>query len=958
MLTKIKRFLVLVMAAFFVVVLVGCDNTAKDLQAALDKINIEAEITSDSIDLPNVNYANAKTVWTSSDDKVISIDGSEGFVTQTDKDQNVTLTVKATVGDVEKSKNFEVVVKALAKATSVKIDTSKFPSDDEGVVLEIGKSYDLNAIINPEDAYSKVEWTSSRSKVAKIEGNDEDGYKVTALSDGKCKITVKSASDGSVQDVVEVFVAKYTMPQRVLTEAVEEIKSQLPKFISATTVLPSPANEYVTVKYIEKDTKLEVEDNEYVWHKGVDRREEFEVVLSYRGAEINDSITLQIVNNPDDNEFLALEEAEAYLQEFFKEYITSADHAGKKITAGSMVVPTNLTTQYGAEDAKNVVSFAYEPQYFGGAFSPVKFTVEADPADSTKNITNLVCVKPNDDVSFRIRVDLQSEHVYTSVRLSVTAAGYTKDEIVEYLKANSFPQADAEGKYELSCANVTLATADTTDKFKALEVSWKSSNTEVLSDAGRFVNIGLSEDTEVKLTATINYKGTVSSAFAFTETVEYTYMVKPAANNASIVAFQLSNVLETEEFLSKIKYFPFGDLSRRTSEEAKDENVMPLPKTIGEVAGYEAELANYKDLAITWSTNEEGVLDENHKLLKQYLRYHEVTLTYSVTVEDVTATNEIVINIGIAEMKNTKYYGGWFNIDQSDSNNPGDVLGALSKFDATVGKVAGRSQVWGTTIYGAKAAFGGYTYYVDVEVDGVVTRHQFYTQAGTITKLGQEVEKEVEGQKVAYTDTEELTTANGTVVNGMWAYKTSKGTLFNTGKAAAEDAKYYVQVKDTVSTTMNDNNTGGNWGLFFVNTTDHDIMVPMSPYTGGGSPKVDADGAPVKFEDASDLAQRENGYSFDGYRVGVVMDKDGNVVFGNSSNRIQDSTYFLDANGELSYFVTIPAGGYGMTYKTMYNNLELMGAFAVQGNANVLKYFEPFHISADGNNEGLGSLQH
>ena len=41
MLTKIKRFLVLVMAAFFVVVLVGCDNTAKDLQAALDKINIE-----------------------------------------------------------------------------------------------------------------------------------------------------------------------------------------------------------------------------------------------------------------------------------------------------------------------------------------------------------------------------------------------------------------------------------------------------------------------------------------------------------------------------------------------------------------------------------------------------------------------------------------------------------------------------------------------------------------------------------------------------------------------------------------------------------------------------------------------------------------------------------------------------------------------------------------------------
>lgn len=948
MLTKIKRFLVLVMAVAFAVVLVGCDSTAKDIEKALDELNIETEITSDAIDLPSVNVAEATSVWNSSDDKIISIDGSEGFVTQTDADQNVTLTITVTAGDVKKEKSFAVVVKALAKATSVKIDTSKFPSDDEGIVLEKGKSYPLNAIVDPEGAYSKVTWTSSRSKVAKIEGNDEDGYTVTAVGNGKCKITVKSASDDTVQEVLDIFVADYTMPQRVLVAAADEIKGKLPKFISETQMLPISDNEYVTVKYIDKSTKFEVEDNEYVWHKGVDHIEEFELVLSYRGAEITETIQLKVVNDPNNNEFLAIEEAQAYLQEFFQEYID-----GKKITEGKQVIPTDLTTAFGDADAKTVVNFSYDANYLGGAFNPVTFKTEADKEDSTKTITNLICVKPNDDVSFTIRVDFQTENVHDTARYSVTAAGYTKDEIVEYLKANSFPQADAEGKFELSCANVTLATSDATDKFKNLEVSWVSDKPEVLSNAGKFVNIALAEDTPVVLTATINYKGTVSSSFAFTETVEYNYTVKPAANQASVVAFQLANILETEEFLGKVKYFPFGDLSRRTSEEAFDENIMPLPNTIGEVAGYETDLANYKDSVITWSTNEEGVLDENHKLLKQYLRYHEVVLTYSVTVDGATATNEIVINIGVAELKNTKYYGGWFNIDQSDSNNPGDVLGALSKFDASVGKVSQRSQYWGTNIYGAKAAFGGYTYYIDEEVDGVVTRHQFFTQAGTITKLGQQGEKEVDGNKVAYTDVVELTSENAKVVDGVWTYKD-----FNTGKKAEEGVKYYVQTSDTISTTMNDNNTGGNWGLFFINTTDHDIMVPMSPYTGGGSPKVDEEGATVKYDDAASLAARENGFSFDGYRVGVVMDKDGNVVFGNGTSRIQDSTYFLDENGNLSYFITIPAGGYGMSYKTMYNNLELMGKYAVQGNTNTMKYFEPYHISKDGSTEGIGTLLH
>ena len=117
-------------------------------------------------------------------------------------------------------------------------------------------------------------------------------------------------------------------------------------------------------------------------------------------------------------------------------------------------------------------------------------------------------------------------------------------------------------------------------------------------------------------------------------------------------------------------------------------------------------MAEYADVDINWTCSEEGLFDENFKLLKQYLRYHEVVLTYSITLEGNTATGEVVINVGIAEVKNTVYIGGFFAQDQSAGGiHAGDALTQLSKFDDARGTLTARGlKLSGTYGYGV---FGG-----------------------------------------------------------------------------------------------------------------------------------------------------------------------------------------------------------------------------------------------------------
>ncbi|MCV9888716.1 Ig-like domain-containing protein [Metabacillus halosaccharovorans] len=106
------------------------------------------------------------------------------------------------------------VTKAEHEALLKTVPTVKVPSaeqhptsvtlDQEAVTLSEGKTGTLHATVTPNDAVNKaVVWSSNNEEVATV---DENG-KVTALKEGKAKITVTTV-DGGLMAVSEVTVEK------------------------------------------------------------------------------------------------------------------------------------------------------------------------------------------------------------------------------------------------------------------------------------------------------------------------------------------------------------------------------------------------------------------------------------------------------------------------------------------------------------------------------------------------------------------------------------------------------------------------------------------------------------------------------------------------------------------------------------------------------------------------------
>ena len=285
---------------------------------------------------------------------------------------------------------------------------------------------------------------------------------------------------------------------------------------------------------------------------------------------------------------------------------------------------------------------------------------------------------------------------------------------------------------------------------------------------------------------------------------------------------------------------------------------MPLPKKVSDLT---SEMAEYADLEIAWAANEEGLLDENYKLLKQYLRYHEVVLTYTINVEGNEATGEVVINVGITKVKNTIYIGGNYYQQTGGGDAAGDVLCQLSKFDSPVGVLPGAAKTWGYSY--SQGQFNGLTWYIDkTDENGVTTRYQYFA-----------------------------------AVNGFI-------TLDDQYSIALADPNDKTSVVITINESLNSrigSNYGGNWACIYHNISDKEVKIPLSPYTGGPTPFKDAEGVEIKWENhpwkKSNKIDRENAFGLDGYRAGFVADKDGNILVGNGEGYFQAS---YDVNKDYS----------------------------------------------------------
>jgi hypothetical protein len=736
--------------------------------------------------------------------------------------------------------------------TSLEVFADTFIGEN-GVLLG-GDPMELSVEVVPADAVKTVTWSSKDTSIATV---DQDG-KVTGHKGGTTTITATSTMNPAVKNKIEIKVYEDTDEAKVLFNAMQYIKQNTPAYVAETFTFPVYPNELIDADYYDVDDNVLAWDR-YNYDYVADSIETIKCVLTYDDdTTIEFQLTLKIVDDVDVNEFTAIEAAKAELAE----YLAEAD------VTDDIILPTTLVEAYALNGSTDTFGKDVVISWTSSMTTVMK--VNDAYVDGEIVRTAVEYKRPSDDTDVTLEAYYVCGGVTGVTRHNMVAKGYTQAEKMEYMIANELPAATIT----LNGENVTLPVISA--KFGAT-ISWASSNETALSVRGK-MDPYLATQTVVTLTGTITYVGNAEDK-NFTETYEITVTVNPATSDLQRVMLDLSNKFEAETFPG---YFPYGLKDRDGG------NVIPLPATVGGDG-------TYKDTAITWTCPEVGLFDGSWTLLKQYLRYHQVQMTYAVTIGAETATAEVGVNVGVAELQNTLYVGGRFNVrsDVTNPTQPYDELHQFSQDDPASGDPANAAS---TTM-----TWSGYTYYVDVtdSVTGVVTRYQYFGNASYTFVINEGVD------------------------GGVTVDENGEMTLFNSA----------VKVTSVNGVNIQANYQGG----LFINNTSKDIKMPLTFLNYKGSTRsVDVNGTTLI---------RECAFSISAWRFAFVADATAKVVVGFGPTFIEPSLIAIhDADGDGVYtlpdHLVIPAGGFAWDPMTSQNKIALASIFSVAGTQMTFLQFD------------------
>lgn len=703
--------------------------------------------------------------------------------------------------------------------TAIQI-TFDFYEIENGVEIG-GEDVLLNVETTPGNAIKTVTWTSSDSKIATV---DENG-KVKGVKPGKVTIKATSTVDESVYDEIELTVYENKDPNVVLFNARDEIKDKWVTFIAADTQLPKPTNPDVKVEYYDIDG-FKITNNVYRYNYVRDTLEVITVKLNYMNTKLEFLMDVKVVGDLEHNEFASIDATVEYLKTEFNKHV--------KVT----------------ENIALPVTFEHD-----GRTLTISYTSNAEEIISKTGVYN----RPSDDTPVQIEAYIICDQLSGTYLHTFTANGYSKAEKIEYIKTNVIDKLNTS----LQGANLLLPSSE--KKFFSM-ITWTSTDNNVINGLGK-INPNLTEVKKATLTAHIKYMGTTSPAHAFEDdslTIEVT--VTPMVNDAQVAAYNFGEALESNDFPF---YFPWGVADREGG------NVLPLPVKYG------GDDANLKDLAITWTCAEAGLFSPTWELQKQYLRYHPVVFTYSLTYGGNTATGEVLVNVGIGKNENIVYVAGRFAQKDEGAfppNQPYDYISTFSKDDND-----------GTA---TTKKFAGYTFYYDEfdKLGNLSKRYQYFGIA-------------------AYTHVVDADTEVDE--NGIIQEK----VLSLTGLA---HPNYQM--------------------LLIINKTDKDIKIPITylNYKGSTVKKDMNDNTMIR-----QCAVAYDGWriGFAANKDGKVTFGTGNV----SIEETFDKLIVDDAQFVYPEYITIPAGGFGWSPFTTQNAAILGNYFCIVDHQLVLEQYAPLY---------------
>jgi hypothetical protein len=698
-----------------------------------------------------------------------------------------------------------------------------------------------------DNADLRVTWTTSDASKATV---NQSG-KVTGISGGTVTITASSLADGNANVKADLLITVYDSVElmendlRVLMAAQTEIEAKIPAFIDGAVVLPQTSNNLITATYMDLDGNA-FAGNKYPYSFTYDQFETIKIELAYKNEKIVFNYQLSVVEDAADNDFLAVAEAREAVAEYLAPYV-----AGEPKLFGDINLPKTLS----------------ELNEWFNREAPERDVEISWVSTDTNTVSNTgVFNRPNDDKSLVLEAFYIANRVTGVDRIRVNVKGYTPDEIIEEILA-PLPTS-------LQAKNINLPTYDS--KFGA-SIVWVSDKPEIISNNGKS-NAYITEKETVTFTATIKYFGS-GSKFEFEKTVTFEVEAIPAEKPVQAVALDLNN--QYEELIPA--HFPFGQKGR------VDGNKLVLPT----VVGGEGE---FKDVVVTWGVEEADLFDAEWNLVKQYLRYHKVNLTFEITVGTDTVTSELPINVGIAAMENTIYAGG-NHYARTTANHPTqiyDELQQLSGFDGPMGTLSSSYNTNGWT---------GVTFYRDVtdEVSGAVTRYQYFGARRY----------------------EVVLTADGT-------YTFDENGILNGGAKTAIDATGFENRQQTI-----------------VNLSGQDVKIPLQITTVAArlvNPEAAAYPATNVALSMAGIANADGGLNLKAYRTGFVTDGEGNIVIGSGDKTIQDVLFEANLALEeplevLPNYVNLPNGAVAYS-KGDVGTASLATLFSVLGGKLGIESYE------------------
>ena len=507
----------------------------------------------------------------------------------------------------------------------------------------------------PANAYKGLVFVSSNPDYATV---DAKGV-VTGIRPGEVTITATSALDSKVSKEYTFEVKDAAKDLDVLKRELAYLQAQLPNFVTATYELPQPWNSNVEVTYTidgAAATKIDVPAN-----LAEDVKASINIEVSYNGeSDSVAGVVVWVVKDANVNTFTRVEKAVAAADALMAEYTT-----GTKV-AEDIILPATIFGCAMNWSSTNPAVIATDGKY----------------------------VRPADDKAITLGISATYGANMVKTSYAVVAKGYSADEKVAYIKANTF--ANIDGK-EVN-TNLILPEYDT--YFNA-KLTYKSQSPDIVSDKGEILVYPTGENkVNVKFTVTVDYQ--ISKNDNFTGEFEIALVIVPENEASKAINEWLAG--DGKAYAAGIVHTPYG---------LDAENVLDLPAEIDwDVEAVKLAVKNQaedEDLYQVLTLTEEGKV----KLNAQYLRYTVVSLVGTYKVDPFTkASVNVFLNIGVSETPMVIYTGTWRSSDQGDGSlteiqGAYDLTSNVSYFDEKVGYVK--------TTYGSGYWSG---YVLQTEVDG------------------------------------------------------------------------------------------------------------------------------------------------------------------------------------------------------------------------------------------------